>query len=171
MKISRWILLFGLFLLLGCSKEENTPAPLPPLKKIEVPEGAVGFYSGRLPCDNCKANVVKVLLKEDSSVVFVQNIVRGSTPDSIDTDTLSGHFTMAGDKMTMELSEGKVRYHFQQGSYGSFALLTGAGTVYRDQDGFKAELIRVYINPLRPAGDTAKADSAKADTSKGVGEK
>ena len=171
MKISRWILLFGLFVLFGCSKEESAPAPLPPLKKIEVPEGVVGFYSGRLPCDSCMANMVKVQLKEDSSVVFIRSIARGSTPDSIDTDTLSGRFTMAGDKMTMELSEGKVRYHFQQGSYGSFALLTGAGTVYRDQDGFKAELIRVYINPLRPAGDTAKADSAKADTSKGVGEK
>ena len=73
-----------------------------------------------------------------------------------------GRFAMAGDKMTMELSEGKVRYHFQQGSYGSFALLTGAGTVYKDENGFKAELIRIYINPLRPAGDTAKVDSTKA---------
>ena len=171
MKISRWILLFGLFVLFGCSKEESAPAALPPLKKIEVPEGVVGFYSGRLPCDSCMANMVKVQLKEDSSVVFIRSIARGSTPDSIDTDTLSGRFTMAGDKMTMELSEGKVRYHFQQGSYGSFALLTGAGTVYKDQDGFKAELIKIYINPMRPAGDTAKADSAKADTSKAVGDK
>ena len=102
MKMSRWILLFGLFLLLGCSKEESAPAPLPPLKKIEVPEGAVGFYSGRLPCDNCKAKVVKAQLKEDSSVVFIQNMIRGATPDSIDTDTLLGRFTMAGDKMTMD---------------------------------------------------------------------
>jgi hypothetical protein len=62
----------------------------------------------------------------------------------------------------MELSEGKVRYRFQQGSYGSLALLTGAGTVYKDQDGFKAELIRIYINPLRK---TAGADTSKiADT-------
>ena len=162
MKISRWILLFGLFVLFGCSKEESAPATLPPLKKIEVPEGVVGLYSGRLPCDSCMANMVKVQLKEDSSVVFIRSIARGSTSDSIDTDTLSGRFTMAGDKLSMELSEGKVRYHFQQGSYGSFALLTGAGTVYKDQDGFKAELIRIYINPLRTADDTTKADSAKA---------
>lgn len=160
MKISSWILLLGLFVLLGCSKEEQ--APLPPLKKIEVPEGVVGFYSGRLPCDNCKGNVVKAELKEDSSVVFIQNIVRGSTPDSVETDTLSGRFTFDGDKLSMELSEGKVRYRFQQGSYGSLALLTGAGTVYKDQDGFKAELIRIYINPLRK---TAGADTSKiADT-------
>ncbi|WP_407447663.1 copper resistance protein NlpE N-terminal domain-containing protein [Fibrobacter sp.] len=160
MKISSWILLLGLFVLLGCSKEEQ--APLPPLKKIEVPEGVVGFYSGRLPCDNCKGNVVKVELKEDSSVVFISNIVRGSTPDSVETDTLSGRFTFDGDKLSMELSEGKVRYRFQQGSYGSLALLTGAGTVYKDQDGFKAELIRIYINPLRK---TASADTSKiADT-------
>ena len=160
MKISSWILLLGPFVLLGCSKEEQ--APLPPLKKIEVPEGVVGFYSGRLPCDNCKGKVVKAELKEDSSVVFIQNIVRGSTPDSVETDTLSGRFTFDGDKLSMELSEGKVRYRFQQGSYGSLALLTGAGTVYKDQDGFKAELIRIYINPLRK---TAGADTSKiADT-------
>ena len=160
MKISSWILLLGLFVLLGCSKEEQ--APLPPLKKIEVPDGVVGFYSGRLPCDNCKGNVVKAELKEDSSVVFIQNIVRGSTPDSVKTDTLSGRFTFDGDRLSMELSEGKVRYRFQQGSYGSLALLTGAGTVYKDQDGFKAELIRIYINPLRK---TAGADTSKiADT-------
>lgn len=160
MKFSSWILLLGLFVLLGCSKEEQ--APLPPLKKIEVPEGVVGFYSGRLPCDNCKGNVVKAELKEDSSVVFIQNIVRGSTPDSVETDTLSGRFIFDGDKLSMELSEGKVRYRFQQGSYGSLALLTGAGTVYKDQDGFKAELIRIYINPLRK---TAGADTSKiADT-------
>ena len=160
MKISSWILLLGLFVLLGCSKEEQ--APLPPLKKIEVPEGVVGFYSGRLPCDNCKGKVVKAELKEDSSVVFIQNIVRGSTPDSVETDTLSGRFTFDGEKLSMELSEGKVRYRFQQGSYGSLALLTGAGTVYKDQDGFKAELIRIYINPLRK---TAGADTSKiADT-------
>lgn len=170
MKISSWILLLGLFVLLGCSKEEQ--APLPPLKKIEVPEGVVGFYSGRLPCDNCKGNVVKAELKEDSSVVFIQNIVRGSTPDSVKTDTLSGRFTFDGDKLSMELSEGKVRYRFQQGSYGSLALLTGAGTVYKDQDGFKAELIRIYINPLRKmaGADTSKiADTAltkEADTPK-----
>lgn len=160
MKISSWILLLGLFVLLGCSKEEQ--APLPPLKKIEVPDGVVGFYSGRLPCDNCKGNVVKAELKEDSSVVFISNIVKGSTPDSVETDTLSGRFTFDGDKLSMELSEGKVRYRFQQGSYGSLALLTGAGTVYKDQDGFKAELIRIYINPLRK---TAGADTSKiADT-------
>ena len=170
MKISSWILLLGLFVLLGCSKEEQ--APLPPLKKIEVPEGVVGFYSGRLPCDNCKGNVVKAELKEDSSVVFISNIVRGSTPDSVETDTLSGRFTFDGDKLSMELSEGKVRYRFQQGSYGSLALLTGAGTVYKDQDGFKAELIRIYINPLRKTvgADTSKiADTAltkEADTPK-----
>ena len=164
MKISSWILLLGLFVLLGCSKEEQ--APLPPLKKIEVPEGVVGFYSGRLPCDNCKGNVVKAELKEDSSVVFIQNIVRGSTPDSVETDTLSGRFTFDGDKLSIELSEGKVRYRFQQGSYGSLALLTGAGTVYKDQDGFKAELIRIYINPLRKAAGADTASSKAADTPK-----
>lgn len=160
MKISSWILLLGLFVFLGCSKEEQPP--LPALKKIEVSEGVVGSYSGRLPCDNCKANVVKAELKEDSSVVFIRSIVRGSTPDSVETDTLSGRYSLEGDKLSMELSEGGVHYKFQRDSYGSLALLTGAGTVYRDQDDMKAELIRIYINPLRK---TAGADTSKiADT-------
>ena len=162
MKYIGWISLLMFLFFLGCSKEE--PAPLPPLKKIEVPEGVVGLYSGRLPCDNCKASVVKVQLKEDSSVVFVQNIVRGSTPDSIDTDTLFGRFTLTGDKMLIDLSEGKVRYNFQKEPYGSFALLTGAGTVYRDQDDMKAELIRIYVNPLRTPADTTTGDSAEKDS-------
>ncbi len=162
MKYIGWIFLFVVLLFLGCSKEE--PAPLPPLKKIDVPEGVVGLYSGRLPCENCRANIVKVQLKEDSSVVFVQNIVRGSTPDSIDTDTLLGRFSLTGDKMLVDLSEGKVRYNFQREPYGSFALLTGAGTVYRDQDDMKAELVRIYVNPLRTPADTATGDSVKKDS-------
>jgi hypothetical protein len=108
--------------------------------------------------------VVKAELKEDSSVVFIRSIVRGSTPDSVETDTLSGRYSLEGDKLSMELSEGGVHYKFQRDSYGSLALLTGAGTVYRDQDDMKAELIRIYINPLRKTADTDTASSKAADT-------
>ena len=142
-----WTSLLLALLFVGCSKEE--PASLPPLKKIETPEGVVGLYSGRLPCDRCRANMVKVELKEDSSAVVVQSIVQGATPDSIQTDTLQGNFSLSGDKLTMVLSNGQIRWVFQKGSYGSFSLLTGAGTVYTDQDGFKSELIRIYTTPKK----------------------
>ena len=152
MKKLTWLLLSVAVLFVGCSKDE--PAPLPPLKKIETPEGVVGLYSGRLPCDSCKANMVKVELKEDSSAVVVQSIALGVTSDSIQTDTLQGTYSLSGDKLTMELSNGLVRWVFQKGSYGSFSLLTGAGTVYTDQEGFKAELIRIYTAPKKVLDST-----------------
>jgi hypothetical protein len=94
----------------------------------------------------------------------------------VETDTLSGRYSLEGDKLSMELSEGGVHYKFQRDSYGSLALLTGAGTVYRDQDDMKAELIRIYINPLRKTADTAltketdTVPSQIADTSSAQGE-
>jgi hypothetical protein len=153
MKKLTWLLLSAVVLLVGCSKDE--PAPLPPLKKMEMPESIVGLYSGRLPCDNCKANMVKVELKEDSSAVVVQSIAQGTTLDSIQTDTLQGTYSLLEDKLTMVLSNGQIRWVFQKGSYNSFTLLTGAGTVYTDQEGFKAELIRIYSAPKKALDSTA----------------
>ena len=66
----------------GCSKEE--PKPLPPLEKVALPESVIGMYSGKLPCDNCKARMVRLVLAEDSSVSAVQTVVT----DSMKTDTL-----------------------------------------------------------------------------------
>lgn len=153
MKKLTWLLLSAAVLFMGCSKDE--PASLPPLKKIETPEGIVGLYSGRLPCDSCKVNMVKVELKEDSSAVVVQSIAQGATLDSIKTDTLQGTYSLSEDKLTMVLSNGLVRWVFQKGSYNSFSLLTGAGTVYTDQEGFKAELIRIYSAPEKALDSTA----------------
>ena len=154
MKYLSWILLFGLFLFFGCSKEE--PAPLPPLKKIDVPEGIVGLYAGRLPCDNCKANMVKVELNEDSTALVLQRIVTDSLETEPKIDTLHGNYSLNGDILSLNLSENSVHWKFKKGNHGSFALLTGAGTLYTDQDGFKAELIRIYVNPLRTPTDTAE---------------
>jgi len=160
--MNKWIL-FSLFVVLlfsGCSKDE--PAPLPSLKKIETPEGIVGLYSGRLPCDSCKANMVNVELKEDSTAVVVQSIAQGESMDSIQTDTLQGTYSLSEDKLTMVLSNGQVRWIFQKGSYGSFSLLTGAGTVYVDQEGFKAELIRIYTAPKKVLDSAAAVQDSSS---------
>lgn len=110
--------------------------------------------------------MVKVELKEDSSAVVIQNIAMGTTQDSIQADTLQGTFSLSDDKLTLVLSNGQVRWIFQKGSYGSFSLLTGAGTVYTDQEGFRAELVRIYTNPLRKKVDSTGTNGALVDSAK-----
>lgn len=136
----------------GCSKEE--PAELQALKPIELPKNTDGFYSGRLPCDECKARMVRLELAEDSSAVLVQTIVT----DSMKTDTLKGTYSVAGEILSVTLSEG-TGLKFMRDSLGNMALMTGAGTVYEDADGVKAELVRI----LKPQTKKAqpKADSAE----------
>ena len=138
-------LCMGLFLA-GCSKDE--PAPLPELPKVEVPEGLVGLYSGRLPCENCKARVVRMELAEDSTVLFVQTLVA----DTMKTDSLKGKFSVASGKVTVEL-EGAPHLIFLIESSGALSMLTGAGTVYEDENGMKADLIRIYNVPKSKEGD------------------
>ena len=73
-------LCMGLFI--ACSEEKSEP--LPDLPKVELPEGVVGQYTGRLPCDNCKARVVRMELLADSSVAVEQSSssLTKSTPSS-----------------------------------------------------------------------------------------
>lgn len=125
----------------GCSKEE--PAPLPALKPIELPSGVVGQYSGRLPCDSCKARMIRMTLAEDSSVVAVETVVN----DSMVVDTLKGVFSFAEDKVTISLSEGQLKWAFNRDATGNMVFLTGAGTVYQDDDGMEAKLIRIFAGP------------------------
>ncbi|WP_290743466.1 copper resistance protein NlpE N-terminal domain-containing protein [Fibrobacter sp. UBA4309] len=137
----------------GCSKEESKP--LPPLEKVALPESVIGMYSGKLPCDNCKARMVRLVLAEDSSVTAVQTVVT----DSMKTDTLRGSFSMNGDVLTLSLSEGSVNMKFKRDSLGNMALLTGAGTVYEDADGMKFDMIRILVpmkKPAQPATDSAE---------------
>ena len=131
---------FALALVVGCSKEE--PAPLPDLPKIEVPEGLIGLYSGRLPCDNCKARMVRMVLAEDSTVSFVQTFVT----DTMKTDSLRGKFTVDSGKVSIEVENG-IHLKFLVEKSGALSMLTGAGTVYEDEDGMKADLIRIYNVP------------------------
>lgn len=124
----------------ACSKEEQ--APLPDLPKVSMPEGVVGNYSGRLPCENCKSLMAKMALLEDSSAVVVQTLFAETTT----TDTLKGTFSCEPGKVLVTLGEGK-KLNFQVGKSGALSLLTGAGTVYEFSDGMPADFIRILKQP------------------------
>ena len=74
------VLLCGLFL--GCSEQKSEP--LPDLPPVEIPADVFGFYSGRLPCDNCNQRIVDMDLFNDGKVVAVETILK----DSVHSDTL-----------------------------------------------------------------------------------
>lgn len=122
----------------GCSKEEQ--APLPPLGKVALPETVSGFYAGTLPCSNCKARMVQVTLADDSTATVIQTLVTETTK----VDTLQGTFSVAAENVTVVLGEGGEKWNLRRDASGNMALLTGAGTVYEDEDGLKAELIRIH---------------------------
>lgn len=137
----------------GCSKEE--PKPLPPLEKVALPESVIGMYSGKLPCDNCKARMVRLVLAEDSSVSAVQTVVT----DSMKTDTLKGTFSVNGDVLSLSIPDVGMNLKFKRDSLGNMALMTGAGTIYEDADGMKFDMIRILVpmkKPAQPATDSAE---------------
>lgn len=133
--------LFSLSLLAGCTEEEK-PAPLPELPKVELPEGLVGLYVGRLPCDNCKARLVRLELAEDSTVTAVETVHTNTAK----VDTLKGKFSAAEGKVSVVLDNG-AKWNFQVGNSGALSLLTGAGTVYKDENDMPADLIRIINKP------------------------
>ena len=151
--------LLAILVLVGCSKQEEKP--LPPLKKIELPEGLVGLYSGRLPCDNCKVRMVKMNLGEDSSALVYETIVLADTV--MHTDTLTGTFSADSNKVVVNLSKNNAKWSFNRGSFGNLEYLTSAGTVYEDQDGMKADLVRIYAKPVvKKDSSNAEKDTANA---------
>jgi hypothetical protein len=133
--------LFSLSLLAGCSQEEKS-APLPELPKVELPKGFAGFYTGRLPCDNCKVRMVRMELAEDSSVFAIETILT----DVLKGDSLKGTYSTADDKVYVTFDNGK-KWNFQLGNSGALSLLTGAGTVYKDENDMPADLIRIINKP------------------------
>ncbi|MBR4916572.1 MAG: copper resistance protein NlpE N-terminal domain-containing protein [Fibrobacter sp.] len=136
-------LCLGLFF--ACSKEES--APLPELPKVEIPEGLVGLYSGRLPCENCKMRGVRMELAEDSSLLFVQTLVT----DTAKVDSLKGKYSFSDGKVSVVLDDG-LHLNFVVDKYGALSMLTGAGTVYEDENGMKADLIKIFNVPKKKEG-------------------
>lgn len=126
------------FVLIGCSEEKQEP--LPELPPIEIPKDLTGLYSGRLPCDDCTAKMVRMTLSEDKSVEVVQTVVK----DTLEVDTLRGTFVAGDSTIKVELADKSIHWNFLRGKFGNLSYMTSAGTVYEDKDGLRAELIKIF---------------------------
>ena len=106
---------------------------------MEIPSDVFGFYSGRMPCDDCKQRVLDMDLLKDGSAQVVETIVK----DSALSDTLRGTFTFADSIVKVSLSDNSIHWAFKRDKVGNLAYMT-LGEVYRDADGMKAVLVRFY---------------------------
>lgn len=113
---------------------------MPPLKPVAVPEGVVGMYSGNMPCDACKALIFRAFLTEDSTA----RILRSTVNEKVEVDTLSGKFVVNGEKVSLILSDGQLKFEFLRNKMGNLSLLNGAGAVYENADGQKFDLVKIY---------------------------
>jgi hypothetical protein len=128
-------MLCGLFM--GCSEQKSEP--LPDLPPVEIPADVFGFYSGRLPCDNCNQRMVDMDLFNDGKVVAVESVLK----DTISVDTLRGTFVYADSIVKVSLSDNSVQWAFKRDRVGNLAFMK-LGDVYRDSEGMKSVLIRFY---------------------------
>ena len=124
-------------LMVGCSQEKSEP--LPDLPPIELPKEVPGLYSGRLPCDDCTARMVRVALSEDMKATVVQTVVR----DSMEVDTLHGSYVVTDSAVTITLSNG-AHWNYKRIKFGNLRYMTSAGTAYEDKDGLHADLVKIY---------------------------
>ncbi len=124
-------------LILGCSEEKSEP--LPDLPPVEIPAEVFGYYSGRIPCDDCKKRAVDMDLFNDGKVVAVQSILR----DSLRTDTLRGTFVYADSVVKMNFSDNTLHWDFKRDRVGNLVFMR-LGDVYRDADGSKFVMVRFY---------------------------
>ena len=81
----------------GCSEEKSER--LPDLPPVEIPADVFGFYSGRLPCDDCKLLKVDMDLFEDGKVLAV----RTKVVDSVFVDTLGVQARQGGESRFHEV--------------------------------------------------------------------
>ncbi len=128
-------MLCGLFV--ACSEEKSEP--LPELPPVEIPADVFGFYSGRLPCDDCNQRGVDMDLFNDGKVQVVQTTLK----DSVQVDTLRGTFVFADSIVKMNLSDNTIHWAFKRDRVGNLAFMK-SGEIYRDADGMKAVMVRFY---------------------------
>ena len=128
-------LLCGLFG--ACSEEKSEP--LPDLPPVEIPATVFGFYSGRLPCDDCKLLKVDMDLFEDGKVLAV----RTKVADSVFVDTLHGTYVYADSIAKVDFSDNAAHWAFKRDKVGNLAFMK-SGEIYRDADGLKAVMVRFY---------------------------
>lgn len=128
-------LLCGFFA--GCSEEKREP--LPDLPPVEIPADVYGYYSGRLPCDDCEQRAWNMDLFNDGTAQVVETVVK----DSARVDTLRGTFTFADSIVNLNLSDNSAHWMFKRDRVGNLALMK-SGSIYRNADGMKAVLVRFY---------------------------
>jgi hypothetical protein len=128
-------MLCGIFV--GCSEQKSEP--LPDLPPVEIPADVYGFYSGRMPCDDCNQRVIDMDLLSDGKVLAVESVQK----DSVETDTLHGTFVFADSIVKVSLSDNTIHWTFKRDRVGNLALMK-SGSVYRDTDGMKAVMVRYY---------------------------
>ena len=124
-------------LFVGCSEEKSEP--LPDLPPVELPKEVTGLYSGRIPCDDCTAKMVRVTLDKDLSASVVQTVVR----DSMEVDTLTGTYTVTDSAVSITLSNG-THWNYKRVKFGNLRYMTSAGVAYEDKDGLHADLIKIF---------------------------
>ena len=137
----------------ACSEEKKEP--LPDLPAIELPKELPGLYSGRMPCDDCTTKMIRMNLNEDMSVVVVQTKIQ----DSLTTDTLKGTYEVTDSTVKVSLSDNSIRWNYKRGSMGTLSYLTSNGTVYEDENGLHADLIKIFKTPVKKAKTEPKPES------------
>lgn len=138
----------------ACSEEKKEP--LPDLPTIELPKDLPGLYSGRMPCDDCTTKMVRMNLNEDMSVVVVQAKIM----DSLITDTLTGTYEVTDSTVRVSLLNNTIRWNYKRGSMGMLSYMTSNGSVYLDENGLGADLIRIFKVPVKKAGEPASETGA-----------
>lgn len=147
----------------ACSEEKSEP--LPDLPAIDLPKEVPGFYSGTLPCDDCKIRMVQMTLGEDSSVTAVQTVFK----ESAVVDTLKGTYVVTDSAIKVFLSGNSLNWNFKRISSGNLSYMTSAGTVYEDENGATADFIRIYKKKLAKVNQPNKEMTATdVDSSKGA---
>lgn len=128
-------LLCGFFVC--CSEEKKEP--LPDLPPVEIPADVFGYYSGKMPCDDCNERVLEMDLQKDGSALVIETVLK----DSLHVDTLHGTFVYADSVVKLDISQSNAHWAFKRDKVGNLALLK-FGNVYRDADGLKAVMVRYY---------------------------
>lgn len=127
----------------ACSEEKQEKlADLPP---VELPKDVPGLYSGRMPCDDCKTNMIRMTLNDDSTVV----VVRKKILDTLITDTLIGTYVYSDSTIKVSLADNSIHWDYVRSAAGNLSYVTSSGTIYEDENGTRAELIRIFKSPVK----------------------
>lgn len=127
----------------ACSEEKKEE--LPDLPAVEIPKDIAGLYSGRMPCDDCTANMIRMTLNEDSTATVVQRKIL----DTLTTDTLLGTYTVVDSTVKVTLANNSIHWNYKRNASGNLSYMTSSGSIYEDENGLHADLIRIFKSPVK----------------------